>query len=91
MHDTAPFVIAFQAIFTGGAWAGKLVAAMAVVSRIGALNGGATELAGGPWTLRKRPFGSGPCPAPAPKVVIGVLAARPHRGRQPAGAQNGWR
>ena len=26
MHDTAPFVTAFQAIFTGGAWAGKLVA-----------------------------------------------------------------
>jgi APA family basic amino acid/polyamine antiporter len=42
MHDTAPFVTAFQTIFTGGAWAGKLVAAMAVVSGIGALNG---------WTL----------------------------------------
>ena len=33
--------------------------------------GGATELAGGPWTLQKRPFGSGPWPAPAPRVVIG--------------------
>ena len=38
----APFVPAFQTIFTGGAWAGKLVAALAVVSGIGALNG---------WTL----------------------------------------
>jgi hypothetical protein len=71
MHDTAPFVTAFQAIFTGGAWAGKLVAAMAVVSGIGALNGGATGLAGSPWTLQKRPFGSVPWPAPAPIVVIG--------------------
>jgi basic amino acid/polyamine antiporter, APA family len=42
VHDTAPFVTAFQTMFTGGAWAGKLVAAMAVVSGIGALNG---------WTL----------------------------------------
>ena len=42
VHDTAPFVTAFQTIFTGGAWAGKLVAALAVVSGIGALNG---------WTL----------------------------------------
>jgi basic amino acid/polyamine antiporter, APA family len=40
--DTAPFATAFQAIFTHGAWAGKLVAALAVVSGIGALNG---------WTL----------------------------------------
>jgi len=42
VNDTAPFVTAFQAIFTHGAWAGKLVAALAVVSGIGALNG---------WTL----------------------------------------
>src|SRR5690348_13463473 len=40
--STAPFVTAFETIFTGGAWAGKLVAALAVVSGIGALNG---------WTL----------------------------------------
>ena len=38
----APFVAAFQTIFIHGAWAGKLVAALAVVSGIGALNG---------WTL----------------------------------------
>src|SRR5690349_21872554 len=42
IHSTAPFVLAFQTIFTHGAWAGKLVAALAVVSGIGALNG---------WTL----------------------------------------
>jgi APA family basic amino acid/polyamine antiporter len=37
-----PFVPAFEAVFTHGTWAGKLVAAVAVVSGIGALNG---------WTL----------------------------------------
>ncbi|MGZ4543749.1 MAG: amino acid permease [Mycobacteriaceae bacterium] len=42
MSTGAPFVNAFQAIFTDGTWAGKLVAALAVVSGIGALNG---------WTL----------------------------------------
>jgi basic amino acid/polyamine antiporter, APA family len=38
----APFVNAFETIFSQGAWAGHLVAALAVVSGIGALNG---------WTL----------------------------------------
>ena len=42
MHSTAPFVLAFQVIFSHGTWAGKLVAALAVASGIGALNG---------WTL----------------------------------------
>jgi basic amino acid/polyamine antiporter, APA family len=42
VNNTAPFVPAFEAIFGHGAWAGKLVAALAVVSGIGALNG---------WTL----------------------------------------
>jgi basic amino acid/polyamine antiporter, APA family len=42
MGSTAPFVPAFEAIFTHGAWAGKFVAAVAVVSAVGALNG---------WTL----------------------------------------
>jgi basic amino acid/polyamine antiporter, APA family len=42
VNSTTPFVPAFEAIFTHGAWAGKLVAALAVVSGIGALNG---------WTL----------------------------------------
>ena len=40
--STTPFTSAFETIFTHGAWAGKLVAALAVVSGIGALNG---------WTL----------------------------------------
>ncbi len=40
--STAPFVTAFGTIFSHGAWAGKLVAALAVTSGIGALNG---------WTL----------------------------------------
>ncbi len=38
----APFVNAFQTMFPHGTWAGKLIAAVAVVSGIGALNG---------WTL----------------------------------------
>ncbi len=38
----APFVNAFQTIFDGAGWAGKFIAAVAVVSGIGALNG---------WTL----------------------------------------
>jgi basic amino acid/polyamine antiporter, APA family len=42
VNNTAPFVTAFQVIFAHGAWAGKLVAALAVASGIGALNG---------WTL----------------------------------------
>ena len=42
LNNGAPFVNAFQAMFPHGTWAGKLVAAVAVVSGIGALNG---------WTL----------------------------------------
>jgi APA family basic amino acid/polyamine antiporter len=42
VNNGAPFVTAFEAVFSHGAWAGKLVAGLAVVSGIGALNG---------WTL----------------------------------------
>ena len=42
MNNGAPFVNAFQTIFNGTGWAGKFIAAVAVVSGIGALNG---------WTL----------------------------------------
>jgi basic amino acid/polyamine antiporter, APA family len=42
VNSTAPFVTAFGTIFAHSAWAGKLVAALAVASGIGALNG---------WTL----------------------------------------
>jgi len=41
VNNGSPFVNAFQSVFSG-AWAGKFVAALAVVSGIGALNG---------WTL----------------------------------------
>jgi basic amino acid/polyamine antiporter, APA family len=40
--NKAPFVNAFEAMFPHGPWAGKLIAALAVISGIGALNG---------WTL----------------------------------------
>ena len=42
VNNGAPFVNAFETIFSHGTWAGKLVAALAVISGIGALNG---------WTL----------------------------------------
>ena len=42
VNNGSPFVNAFQNIFTHGTWAGKFIAAVAVVSGIGALNG---------WTL----------------------------------------
>lgn len=42
VNTGAPFVDAFQAIFPGSAWAGPFIAAVAVISGIGALNG---------WTL----------------------------------------
>ena len=42
VNNGAPFVDAFQTVFSHGTWAGKLVAALAVISGIGALNG---------WTL----------------------------------------
>jgi APA family basic amino acid/polyamine antiporter len=56
----APFVPAFEAIFNHGAWAGKLVAAVAVASGLGALNG---------WTLvtaevSRAPAQDGLFPAP---------------------------
>src|SRR5271165_2754597 len=42
VHTGSPFVNAFQSMFPGTPWAGKFIAAIAVVSGIGALNG---------WTL----------------------------------------
>ena len=42
LNNGSPFVNAFQGIFSGGTWPGKFVAALAVASGIGALNG---------WTL----------------------------------------
>jgi APA family basic amino acid/polyamine antiporter len=42
VNNGSPFVNAFQTIFNGAGWAGKFIAAIAVISGIGALNG---------WTL----------------------------------------
>jgi APA family basic amino acid/polyamine antiporter len=42
INTGSPFVNAFQSIFPNNAWAGKFIAALAVISGIGALNG---------WTL----------------------------------------
>jgi basic amino acid/polyamine antiporter, APA family len=42
IHDTAPFVSAFNVIFPHVSWAGQFLAGLAVISGIGALNG---------WTL----------------------------------------
>ncbi len=42
VNNGAPFVNAFETMFPHGTWAGKLIAAVAVISGIGALNG---------WTL----------------------------------------
>jgi APA family basic amino acid/polyamine antiporter len=42
LNNGAPFVNAFQGIFAHGTWPGKFIAALAVISGIGALNG---------WTL----------------------------------------
>lgn len=48
-----PFVNAFETVFGQGAWAGKLVAAVAVVSGIGALNGWTMVTAEMPWAAAK--------------------------------------
>jgi APA family basic amino acid/polyamine antiporter len=49
----APFVDAFQTMFGHAAWVGKLVAATAVVSGIGALNGWTLVTAEMPWAAAK--------------------------------------
>jgi basic amino acid/polyamine antiporter, APA family len=49
----APFVDAFQTMFGHAAWVGKIVAATAVVSGIGALNGWTLVTAEMPWAAAK--------------------------------------
>jgi APA family basic amino acid/polyamine antiporter len=49
----APFVAAFQTMFGHAAWVGKLIAATAVVSGIGALNGWTLVTAEMPWAAAK--------------------------------------
>lgn len=57
-HDSlvgngAPFVDAFQTMFGHAKWVGKLVAATAVISGIGALNGWTLVTAEMPWAAAK--------------------------------------
>jgi APA family basic amino acid/polyamine antiporter len=49
----APFVDAFQAMFSQISWAGKFVAALAVISGLGALNGWTLVTAEMPWAAAK--------------------------------------
>jgi basic amino acid/polyamine antiporter, APA family len=49
----APFVAAFQAMFTNFGWAGHFMAAVAVISGIGALNGWTLVTAEMPWAAAK--------------------------------------
>jgi APA family basic amino acid/polyamine antiporter len=49
----APFVDAFQTIFGGAGWVGKTIAAVAVISGIGALNGWTLVTAEVPWAAAK--------------------------------------
>ncbi len=49
----APFVDAFQTVFGDATWVGKLVATVAVVSGIGALNGWTLVTAEMPWAAAK--------------------------------------
>lgn len=49
----APFVDAFHTIFGGAGWVGKTIAAVAVVSGIGALNGWTLVTAEMPWAAAK--------------------------------------
>lgn len=53
VNNGAPFVNAFQTMFSGLSWAGKLVAAVAVVSGLGALNGWTLVTAEMPWAAAK--------------------------------------
>jgi APA family basic amino acid/polyamine antiporter len=54
VKDGAPFVAAFHSIFNGAGWAEKLVAAVAVISGIGALNGWTLVTAEMPYAAAKQ-------------------------------------
>ena len=69
VDNGAPFVDAFGTMFPHGTWAGKLIAAVAVVSGIGALNGWTlvtTECRGRPRTMACSPGRSAGTTATAP-------------------------
>ena len=53
VNDGAPFVAAFESMFSGWAWAGKFVALVAVISGIGALNGWTMVTAEMPYAAAK--------------------------------------
>ena len=53
VNDGAPFVAAFQTMFSGWGWAGKFVALVAVISGIGALNGWTMVTAEMPFAAAK--------------------------------------
>ena len=79
VNNTAPFVDAFQAIFSHGAWAGKLVAALAVVSGIGALNGWTLVDCGGVAGRGRRTAcsrGRSPGPTARDSAWFGIVLAR---------------
>ncbi|HEY1737604.1 MAG TPA: amino acid permease, partial [Acidimicrobiia bacterium] len=54
VNDGAPFVAAFHTIFNGAHWAEKLVALVAVISGIGALNGWTMVTAEMPYAAAKQ-------------------------------------
>jgi basic amino acid/polyamine antiporter, APA family len=54
VNDGAPFVAAFHTIFNGAQWAEKLVALIAVISGIGALNGWTMVTAEMPYAAAKQ-------------------------------------
>ncbi len=53
VDDGAPFVAAFRTMFDGAGWAGRLVALVAVISGIGALNGWTMVTAEMPYAAAK--------------------------------------
>ncbi|GAA3394931.1 amino acid permease [Cryptosporangium minutisporangium] len=53
VDNGAPFVDAFQTMFGDAAWVGKVVAATAVISGLGALNGWTLVTAEMPWAAAK--------------------------------------
>jgi APA family basic amino acid/polyamine antiporter len=60
VDDGAPFVAAFEAMFGTAAWVGKLVALVAVISGIGALNGWTLVTAEMPYVAAKEKLFFGP-------------------------------
>jgi APA family basic amino acid/polyamine antiporter len=81
VDDGAPFVAAFETMFGGAGWVGKLVALTAVVSGLGALNGWAMVTAEMPWAAARdglfpRAFATeNSTGAPSVGIVVSTLVA----------------